>query len=220
MKNMTLEAFSDFLDQDLSWREKELFYLKNRAIGCKSVAQKTLIRSGITLAYAHWEGFVKKSSNKYLSYVFSQKKSFEELQDNFYGILICKELSKYQDSKRQYLYTEFSYNNISKYKLKPDFDPENFIDTQANLTPKLFQEILLILGIQEKLFETKEKFINERVLKNRHEIAHGTRNDNFSIDDLEEISSEVIKMLEEYKEIILDYAINKKYLKPFDSPNS
>ena len=216
MKTMTLETFSDSLDQDLSWRKKELIFLKNRANGCKAVAQNTFVRSGITLAYAHWEGFIKNSSNEYLSYVFSQKKSFEELQDNFYGVLMCRELSKNQDSKRQYLYTEFSYNNISKYKMKPDFDPINFIDTQANLTPKLFKEILLILGIHEELFITKEKFINEKVLKNRHEIAHGKRSNDFSLDDLEEISSEVIKMLEDYKEILLNYAVNKKYLKTME----
>lgn len=53
-------------------------------------------------------------------------------------------------------------------------------------------------------------------LKNRHEIAHGRRCDNFSYDDLEEITSEVIKMLTEYKELLLDYATNKKYLKEME----
>lgn len=213
MKTISVEEFSDFLDQDLSWRKKELLFLKNRAGGCKAIAQSALIRSGIALAYAHWEGFVKKSSDKYLSFVLSQKNTYEKLQDNFFGILICKELTKFQGAKKQYIFTEFSKNNIQKYKLIPDFKLGDFIDTQSNLTPTLFQEILLILGINEKLFSTKDKFIDEKILKNRHEIAHGKRCDNFSYKEMEEIITEVLNMLEEYKKILLDYAINKKYLK-------
>lgn len=213
MKVITVEDLTDRLDQDLAWRIKELSFLKNRAYGCKPIAQDCFIRSGITLSCAHWEGFVKKSSNEYLTFVFSQRKKYEDLNDNFFGILLCKELSKYSESKKQYIYSEFSVNNIAKYKEKTDLDPSTFIDTQSNLTPTLFREILLILGIKEKLFITKDKFIDEKILKNRHEIAHGKRCNDFSYSDLEEISSEVINMLTEYKETLLDYAINQKYLK-------
>lgn len=216
MKPITVEDLTNRLDQDLSWRKKELIFLKNRANGCKPVAQGCFIRSGIALSYAHWEGFVKNSSNEYLAFVFSQRKKYEELNDNFFGILICKELSKYSESKKQYIYSDFSVNNISKYKEKTELNPSTFIDTQSNLTPTLFREILSILGIKEELFITKDKFIDEKILKNRHDIAHGRRSDNFSYNDLEEITSEVIKMLTEYKELLLDYATNKKYLKEIE----
>lgn len=62
----------------------------------------------------------------------------------------------------------------------------------------------------------KDKFMDEKILKNWHEIAYGRRCDNFSYDDLEEIISEVIKMLTEYKELLLDYVTNKKYLKEME----
>ena len=74
MKIIDLESFTDKLDSDLAWRRKELEFLKNRANGCKAVAQEAFIRSGVALSYAHWEGFIKKSSNEYLVYVFSQRK--------------------------------------------------------------------------------------------------------------------------------------------------
>lgn len=216
MKAITLEKFNDTLDADLAWRKKEIEFLKNRAAYCKPIAQESYIRSGIALAYAHWEGFIKKSSNQYLEYVFSQKKKFNELTDNFFGIRICNELLKDAKSEKQYLYTTFSENYLYTYSQPTDFIPKNFIDSKtihSNLTPELFTEILQIIGIKEKLFSMKYSFINEKILKNRNEIAHGERTIDITYDDLQAVSLTVIEMLDQYKDTLLDYAINKKYLK-------
>lgn len=213
MKAEKEEKLTDILDADLAWRKKEIDFLKNRASMCKPVAQETLIRSGIALAYAHWEGFIKNSSNQYIAFVFSQRKKFDELTDNFFGIRICKELLPNAKSEKQYLYTSFAEQYLSSYSKPTDFIPNNFIDTHSNLNPKLFTEILQILGIKEDLFSMKYSFINEKILKHRNEIAHGERPMDITYQDLNDISLTVIQMLDEYKDTILDYALNKKYLK-------
>ncbi len=56
-------------------------------------------------------------------------------------------------------------------------------------------------------------FINEKILKHRNEIAHGERPVDITYDDLADISLTVIEMLDEFKETLLNYVLNKKYLK-------
>ncbi|MBD2666493.1 MAE_28990/MAE_18760 family HEPN-like nuclease [Richelia sinica] len=61
MKIRTVEQLSDILARELAWRKVELSALKS-LIDSKSFAsgkRKALLRSGITILYAHWEGFVK-----------------------------------------------------------------------------------------------------------------------------------------------------------------
>ena len=64
---MRVDEFQDFLNKDLAWRKMEISQLfgilstaESKAVVCKSM---------ILLLYAHWEGFIKKSSKCYLKYV-------------------------------------------------------------------------------------------------------------------------------------------------------
>lgn len=64
---MRINEFQDFMNEDLSWRKMEVAQLfgilntvESKEIVCKSM---------ILLLYAHWEGFIKKSSKCYLKYV-------------------------------------------------------------------------------------------------------------------------------------------------------
>lgn len=60
----TAEQLSDKLSEELVWRKKELSEVKS-LIETKFPPYKhnALIRSGICLLYAHWEGFVKLAAN-------------------------------------------------------------------------------------------------------------------------------------------------------------
>lgn len=63
------------------------------------------------------------------------------------------------------------------------------------------------------MFSMRYTFINEKILKHRNEIAHGERPNDINYDDLKDVALTVIEMLDQYKETLLDYAVNKKYLK-------
>jgi len=67
--NRTLEMLQNNLDQDFAWRIKELTTIKNRIPQKKEDLQDALIRAGITMLYAHWEGFIKNATEQYLNYV-------------------------------------------------------------------------------------------------------------------------------------------------------
>lgn len=64
---MRIDEFQDFLYTDLAWRKKEIsqLFMVLQTTDTKEVVGKSMI----LLLYAHWEGFIKKSSKCYLKYV-------------------------------------------------------------------------------------------------------------------------------------------------------
>lgn len=94
-ENRTLDMLISNLDDDFSWRVKELSVLKSRVPRIKSGTlkddeQDTFIRAGITLLYAHWEGFVKFAADNYLNYVSLRKLKHNELKTCFLALCLKK----------------------------------------------------------------------------------------------------------------------------------
>ena len=50
---------------------------------------------------------------------------------------------------------------------------QEIIDTQSNLSTLVFRNIVETLGFDYSSYETKEKLLDERLLRNRNRIAHG-----------------------------------------------
>lgn len=74
MRLRTLSSLQDALDNAFAWRIKEIAAMK-MSVESKSMSmtQTTLIRAGVPLLYAHWEGFIKQASQFYLEYVSNQR---------------------------------------------------------------------------------------------------------------------------------------------------
>lgn len=73
IKIKTIEKLEDLLMQDLAWRKKEMVSLKI-LVDKDEVNEPILLRAGIALLCAHFEGFIKRASNCYIGYVSEQKK--------------------------------------------------------------------------------------------------------------------------------------------------
>lgn len=56
----TIENLEELLTQDIAWRKKEMLSLKI-LVEHDEVNEPILLRAGIALLCAHFEGFVKKS---------------------------------------------------------------------------------------------------------------------------------------------------------------
>lgn len=78
-KIKTVETLEELLMQDLAWRKKEMFSLKI-LVEKDEVNEPILLRAGIALLCAHFEGFIKRASNCYIGYVAEQKKPYSELK--------------------------------------------------------------------------------------------------------------------------------------------
>lgn len=68
-KIFTVEDLVTKIDEDLSWRKKELYFIKTQIPKDKSPKQSAYLRLAIPLLYAHWEGLLnlqwKHISNLY-----------------------------------------------------------------------------------------------------------------------------------------------------------
>ncbi|MEO1428120.1 MAG: MAE_28990/MAE_18760 family HEPN-like nuclease [Cyanobacteria bacterium J06632_19] len=212
MKLRTAEQLSDKLANELAWRKKELSDIKSLIETKFSLAKhNALIRSGICLLYAHWEGFVKIAGNSYLEYVRMQKLSYEKLANNFLALAMKEKLDEAKETNKPSLYIPVCDFFLDELNQRCEL-PKDVISTASNLSSEIFKEITHVLGIDFSPYSTKSVLIDTKLLKARNEIAHGE----YSLFDKEqyiELHEEIIAMLDIFRNQIENAAINKHYLR-------
>ena len=177
---------------------KELSDIK-LVIGVAEITrQRTLIRAGVPLLYAHWEGFVKVASEVYLNYVTNQRHKYRELRSCFvvYGLKgRLNEIAESNNSHRNSKIIEFMLEEMDNRAAIPY---KAVIDTESNLSSKVFANITSSIGLSPDSYETKYNFIDKSVLHRRNSIAHGEYVD-VEKPAYDQISDEMIGLLRNYK---------------------
>ncbi len=211
MKIRTIAQLSDKLSEDLAWRKKELSEVE-KLVKLKDVSlekHNLFLRSGVCILYSHWEGFIKLAANAYVDYVRLQKLNYQELSNNFLALAMKDKLKEVTETNKSSLYIPvcnffmFELNNRSSL-------PKEAISTASNLSSEVFKEITSILGIDFSVYSTKSKLIDEKLLKQRNEIAHG----NYLLIDRDgyiELHEIVTEMIETFRNQIENAAINKDF---------
>ena len=173
-KIRNLNNLQDALAAEFAWRKKELHGLKTMVIANEKTHQRDLcIRAAVTLLYAHWEGAVKHAAAHYMEFVARQRLKHEQLSRHFLAMAIRRMIR----------------NAMETTKIQPCLDVVEFfrsqltetskivanlgVDTKSNLKSAVFREIVACLGLDYSRFATKEKLIDEKLLANRNQIAHG-----------------------------------------------
>lgn len=203
----------DSLSKALSWRKKELCALKllidsTTASGSK---QQALLRSGVTILYAHWEGFIKEAASAYLEFVATQHLPYKELTPNFIALSMKEKLeSAIQTDKASIL------NNVANFFLtglsgKSKIPYKNSIITKSNLSSEVFKEIICTLNLDHKHYDTKKNLIDEKLLKKRNSIAHGEFLD-INLQSHNELHTELINMMDLFMNLLCNLATTKAYL--------
>lgn len=178
---MRIEDLESSLDDDLSWRKKELSSLYSIAFNTKQtlspsedqVLYKTIVKTLYLLLYSHWEGFIKKSCKIYLTYINQKKLKTFDLTSNFSALLLKKSINQCynkenQDSLSISIYLNFV--DLHKNKLNDDFKvpvkvehdfDDGFINTFSNLNFKNYRNIIESLSLPfYSYFHRNEFFIN------------------------------------------------------------
>ena len=216
MSIRTVEQLSDKLSDDLAWRKKELSEVKSLVETRKFSPQRqnALIRSGICILYAHWEGFVKLASNSYLEYVAMQKLRYDQLSSNFLALAMKTKLNEARDTNKPSLYIsvcDFFLSNLNT-KCSLPYKDKDAISTASNLSSDILKEITCTLGIDFSFYSKKSPIIDITLLKTRNEIAHG----NYLTVDREryiQLHIEIMGMLNLFRNQIENAAINKDYMR-------
>jgi hypothetical protein len=199
MKIRSLEDLEQRLSTDLIWRKRELADLKS-LIETRSFSpskQNAVLRSGIALLYAHWEGYIKTAATSYLEFVSRQQLTYEELSINFVAIAMKTELDKAQVSNKATIHTEVT----------------GIVSTNSNLSSTILQEIVCLLGLDNSFYQSKDKIIDEKLLSRRNQIAHGEYLDSLSLDqgEYQELQKEILAMMEDFRNQVENNASQKLF---------
>lgn len=208
------EQFIDYISEDISWRTKELSVLFSqiRKTPANTVKSRTLIRAGVTVLYAHWEGFIKSASTGYLEFVSRQGLSYKDLAVCFRAIAI-KEKLKIATFART-LKTDVLIE-VTNFLLNNQNDTcflnwDKLINTRSNLNSDVLKEIVHATGLDYSLFATKEKLIDNVLLRYRNNIAHGMGMYP-TLPDYEELYREIIGLITIFRNQIENAAVLETY---------
>jgi len=208
----TLEDLSDKLDSELIWRKKELAELQALIQLRSSSASKrnVLLRSATVILYAHWEGFIKAAAVSYLEFVAMQRLRYDELSCNFIALAMKEKLNQAKETNKAVIFTEVADFFLTKLSERSSVPYKNVIQTGSNLSSSILREITLSLGLDYSLYETREVFIDEKLLSRRNNIAHG---EYLTLDneDYSELHDKVLEMMEIFRNQINNCAAIKSY---------
>lgn len=215
MKIKTIEKLEEKIESDLLWRRKELINIRTLIEDKQNNIDKNiLIRSGIALLCAHWEGYVRFVANMYIVYIGDSNIKTRDLKENFLALLLRKDIINSGITERTSVHTKLmdkiEFAMESRFYIKYTND-SRIIKTNSNLSYELFDEILKSINIENK-YELKKNYIDYNLLKRRHEIVHGEKTE-FEIDDFISTFEIIMDILEEFKNQVIAAAEKKLYLK-------
>lgn len=211
MKLRTASAAQDRIDEEFAWRLKEIADLKLQARQSSGDRRKTLIRSGVPLLYAHWEGFVKASAQHFINFVSYQSISYRELAPCFVVRSLRGQIAGLS-GRGSYAQTIAGVEHLLNSLDKPSqLSPNSPVVTFANLNSDRFIELASSIGVDVAPYSAKWNLIDVSLLKRRNMIAHG---DHLDLDHSNFITlcDDVIPLLRQFKNDLENAISLKKYL--------
>lgn len=213
MKIRRIEQLIDLLSDELRWRRKELAVLSSLIKSAKSREdQEALIRSAMTLLYAHWEGFIKAAASAYLEFVAMQRLSYQELTANFIALGMKGKLEEARRSHKASMYNEVAEFFLTGLKERARIPYKDAVDTKSNLSSEVFKEIIYMLNFDESHYAHKEDTIDKKLLHNRNIIAHGKH----LVVDVAQylaLAADVIALMTLFNNQVVNAALTKAYLR-------
>jgi hypothetical protein len=213
MKIRTLDDLSSSLSSQLAWRKKEFSEIKYmvETTAIPKHKKNVLIRSAITMIYAHWEGYLKLAGRYYLEYIASQRLKNSELCKNLLLISLGSSSGLLKDSKKYSSYSsvvDFFDTSLGNRAIIPF---KTVIDTESNLSSSVLKEIVWCLNLSYRPFEIKQKVIDEKMLARRNFIAHG---EFLEVDEKDVIAlrDDILELLIDFKNQIENAALTKAYM--------
>ncbi len=209
-KIRTSSQFSRALGDEFSWRRKELIDYRLHARTTNLIIQKTLIRAGVPLAYAHWEGFIKNGTELLLNFVSHQNLENKDLTDIFFAHSIKTHINQIISSLKATTVVEaVSFVRGSSEK-RADIKHKNYVDTDSNLSSTAFDQIAKSVGIETSKYQFLYKYVDETIVYNRNQIAHG-ESLHLTISDFHALVDKVDELIYMYKTDLENAVITQRF---------
>lgn len=173
MKIRTAAQFIRAIGDEFAWRHKELLDIRLLTRTTNLVNQRVLIRAGVPLAYAHWEGFIKASSELLLNFVSNQGLQNKDLADPYFSHSVKTHVVSVLQSARASAVTDAACFVRDAAEKKAEIRHKNYVDTESNLSSDVFEQIAQSLGVDLDRYRHLFPYIDETIVNNRNKIAHG-----------------------------------------------
>jgi hypothetical protein len=213
MKIRTSLELQERLDVERSWRLREIADLKFAVRSGTGLPEKTIIRAGVPLLYAHWEGFVKQAALFYLTFVSSQRLRYDELTAPFVALGAkghIRSLLETRKAELNILAVEFF---LTKQAERANMSFAGAVDTESNLSSVVFENIATSIGIPIGTYQSKYNLIDESLLKRRNKIAHGEFLD-IDATAFRALADEVLTLINMLKTDIENAASTRVFVRP------
>jgi hypothetical protein len=211
-KIRTVTQLQEKLDAEMGWRIKEISAFK-LATKTEVGNRKAFVRAGVALVYAHWEGFIKAASESYLNYVDNQGHMYRDLKSCFAVFGLKGKLSLLTGSRQAKPNIEAFDFVLGELDRPARMNMSSAIDTESNLTSKVFANIATSLDIATTGYETKFNLIDESLVRRRNKVAHGDYLD-LEAADFRILADEVLEMMRNYKTDLENAASMATYRRP------
>jgi hypothetical protein len=206
------ELFSE-IDREFSWRILEIATVKKEISTASAISRRALLRAGVPIVYAHWEGGVKNLSAMYADFLLSRRLRFSQVNDCLFGLAALNRVRTISDIKRKIF--------VASSELKSLMDIQNerlelpirsYVWNIGNLNYEMFEQLVLFFGFDPNPYTPRSQFIDQKLVKRRNEIAHG---EHLLVDEEEfsEISEGAIMLMTSFKIDIENSVIGKLYLR-------
>ena len=210
MKIRSLLELNQFLDGELGWRKKELTTVKLMLGSLRPHERRAMLRAGLCLLYAHWEGFVKNAAISYVTYVSTRGLKYCELTPNFVALGLRGKIKESGASNRSSLHTKLVSLLMSDLKDQAYLIPDTAVDTASNLNFDVFEEVVCVLGLNRHRYLSRKVLIDERLVRNRNALAHGQYLE-IEEDEYLDLHSNVIDVVELFRTDLENAAATSAY---------
>lgn len=211
MKVRTLEELTDKVDADLAWRRKELIALEGLVSDRRGTQfEGPLLRSSLAVLYAHWEGFLTAAGGVYLAFVAQRRLDYGELATNFVALCIRARLMQNREATEFMASKEVADLLLLNPNSKSSVPWRDGIRTKANLGSEVLKDIVACLGLDYSPYLTKEKLIDEKLVRQRNEIAHG-RHLLIDVAEYLNLHGEVVQLLDVFRTQVENAAATASY---------
>ena len=207
MRIRSIGELDEFLDEELSRRKRELTTLKFMVRGNRPHEKAILLRAAVCILYAHWEGFVKKASSAYVSFVALRGLRYRDLSPSFLALALREEIAGATKATSR---TSLMERVTLGLDGRAQIDWRQAVDTRSNLNSETLAEVFDVLGLDSSDYLVERHRLDQKLVAKRNGIAHGELVE-IDMNDYTEMHELVLKLVERFRVDVANAAVTRDY---------
>lgn len=169
---------------------------------------RMILRAGVALLYAHWEGFVGQSCQHYLDYVAKRRLKYSELSKPFVMTSLRPMSQRASTSSTDLIALAELVTSGGSGRAR--IPRTGVVETGSNLRYDRLVAMFESLGLDYTAFEVRQHLIDQRLCDARNEITHGKERYPTSV-ALLELQDLVLEMMEHVRSLLLNAVVMTQY---------